>query len=307
MLMSRKRRIERTTRYTGKHMHNHWRRFIPKQRQSSNKGFDEARLKSLRTVSDANELVDELKQTPTPNDKPAAVRYYQTLLLAQTPRAVAAQWQMDAHKYGFHDRDKRLYELIDFNDSYVALLLHAGHQADQAFVDQLKSDMDTLCRRLNTPSFTAEQFEAITRGLAREVAVYHAAQQLGFGVHMTSRTEDAFGIDMVVTHPETRRELNIDCKTPSAFRHRLEDLVHHGRITDGQLLKADEDDFITINQHRGEEVVPVTLMCVRPDTVGELHDFMFDEPHLIEDLFNQMFAAQGRSHESGRIAKKVVG
>lgn len=280
---------------------------MPKQRQSSNEGFDETRLKNLRTVADANALVEELKQLSIPHDKLAVIRFYQTLLLAQTPRAVLAQWQMDAHKYGFHDRDKRLYELIDFNDSYVSLLLHAGHRANQAFVDQLKANMDMLCRRLSTPSFSAEQFEAITRGLAREVAVYHAAQQLGFSVYMTSRTEDAFGIDMVITHPETRRELNVDCKTPSAFRHRLEDLVHHGRITEQQLLKADQDEFITINQHRGKEMVPVTLMCVRPDTVGELHDFMFDEPHRIEDLFNRMFAAQDRLRESGRIAKKVVG
>lgn len=294
-------------------MHGHWRRYLPKRRQTAVASSGDSRLRLLRTVADANGLVDELKQASVPHEKLEAINYYRTLLLAQTPRAVIAQWQMDAHKHGYHNREKRLYELIDFNDSYVALLLRAGHSADQAFVDQLKADMDALCRRLGTPSFSPEQFDAITRGLAREVAVYNAAQQLGFGVYMTSRTEDAFGIDMVITHPETRRELNIDCKTPSAFRRRLEDLEHHGRITDEQLLRADEDEFITINQHRGSDLVPVTLMCIRPDTVGEIHDFMFDDPHKVEDLLNKMFIAQGvadhqrEPRRPGRTRQKVVG
>ncbi len=292
-------------------MHNHWRRFLPNKQQRLNE-YGDARLHSLRFVAEAARLVDILKQSTPPHGKTALVAYYRTLLLAQTPQAVIAQWQMDAHKHGYHDREKRLYELIDFNDSYVALLLNAGHLADQAFIEQLKADMDALCRRLHTPSFSAEQFDAITRGLAREVAVYHAAQQLGFGVHMTSRTEDAFGIDMVITHPETRHELNIDCKTPAAFRRRLEELVRHDHISEADLLQADEDNFITINQHRGSEVVPVNLMCIRPDTVGEIHNFMFDEPHKIEELLNKMFASGNRvpssvpRKKSGRINKKVV-
>lgn len=272
-------------------MRNHWRRYLPRQRQATTVAISDNRLRSLHTIAEANALVDELKQSPLPHEKSEAIKYYRTLLLAQTPRAVIAQWQMDAHKHGYHNREKRLYELIDFNDSYVALLLHAGHLADQAFVERLKTDMDTLCRRLGTPSFSIEQFDAITRGLAREVAVYHGARQLGFGVHMTSRTEDAFGIDMVITHPETRRELNIDCKTPAAFRRRLEDLVRHDRITEAQLLKADEDEYITIQQHRGKETVPVTLLCIRPDTLGEIHDFTFDKPEHLEDLLHTIFAS----------------
>ncbi len=38
----------------------------------------------------------------------------QALLVVQTPRAARAQAQMDAHEHGYHNREKRLFELIDF-------------------------------------------------------------------------------------------------------------------------------------------------------------------------------------------------
>lgn len=271
-------------------MHRRWRRFIPKQKPSGVVLDDGSHLKALQSIDDANTFIEQLKQMPTPAGQQATARHYRTLLLAQTPRAVLAQWQMDGHKHGYHDREKRLYELIDFNDSFVSLMLASPNQDVATFLQQLKSDMDSMCRQLNTPLFTAEQFEAITRGLGREITVYRAAQSLGFGVYMTSRTEDAFGIDMIITQPETRRELNIDCKTPSAFRRRLEELVDHDKITDAQLLKADNEDFITLMQRRGEEKVPVTLLCIRPETLGTINNFMFDDPHKLENLLNKIFA-----------------
>lgn len=284
-------------------MRNHWRRFVPKRKPEGIVLDDGSHLNTIRSVTEANTYIDELKQLPVPHDQKAAAHHYRTLLLAQTPRAVVAQWQMDAHKHGYRDREKRLYELIDFNDTFVSLILVTQQQDLPGFIERLKTDMDAFCKRLSTPAFTADQFDAISRGLGREIAVYRAAKQVGFSVYMTSRTEDAFGIDMVITHHETRRELNIDCKTPSAFRRRLEELVERERITDADLLKADNDHFITLPQQRGHETIPVTLMCILPDVLGEIHDFMFDDPHRLEELLNNIFITQAHSERKEGLAK----
>jgi hypothetical protein len=196
---------------------------------------------------------------------------------------------MDMHKHGYHNREKRLYELIDFNDTYVNLVLATPHGELKGFADKLKADMIAFCRRLNTEMFSDAQFEAITLGLSREIAVYRAARYQGFDARMTSRTEDAFGIDMYVTQPETGKVLNIDCKTPPSFRHRMEELLDHGKISEDQLLRADEKDFITVTHRRGQESVPVTMLCIRPDTLGDIHDFTFDEPEKLKRLLDTIF------------------
>ncbi len=288
-------------------MRNHWRRFVPKRKPQGVVLEDGSHLHTITSVADANNYIDELKQLPVPHNQAEAAHHYRTLLLAQTPRAVVAQWQMDAHKHGYRDREKRLYELIDFNDTFVSLILVTQQHDLPGFVERLKVDMDAFCKRLSTPAFTVEQFDAISRGLGREIAVYRAAKQLGFGVYMTSRTEDAFGIDMVITHHETRRELNIDCKTPSAFRRRLEELVDHEKIKEADLLKADSNNFITLNQQRGQDTIPVTLMCILPDTLGEIHDFMFDEPHKLEELLNKIFITQAHSERKQGVTKPRQG
>lgn len=210
-------------------------------------------------------------------------------LLAQTPQAVLAQRQMDAHERGYHNREKRLYELIDFNDTFVNVVLATRHRDLSGFAERLKRDMTQYCRRLNTPMFSDAQYDAIVRGLGREIALYRSARFKGFSVRMTSRSDDAFGIDMVITQPGTNKVLNIDCKTPPAYRHRLEELVQHGRISDDDLLKADEQGFITVMHNREQESVPVTLLCILPDRLGEIHDFTFDEPDRLEALLTTIF------------------
>jgi hypothetical protein len=81
--------------------------------------------------------------------------------------------------------------------------------------------------------------------------------------------------------------LNIDVKTPSAFRHRMTDLVHEGRITEDELYAADERDFlIHIHKHHGTRVekVPVVLLCVRPESLGEIVNFEFEDPEKLGTL-----------------------
>ena len=225
-----------------------WRRYLPKRVKPAQAATDNIDARTPRSVAEANSLVARFKQRPVPHDNHEKQVYYRTLIIAQTPQAVIAQWQMDAHKHGYHDREKRLYELIDFNDTFVNLVLHTPTHERHDLVESLKSEMDQFCRSLHTPSFTDEQFTAITLGLGREVAVFTAAEQLGYYVRMTSRTQDAFGIDMMIVQPQTNKRLYVDCKTPSAYRHRLEDMVKYDHISEEQLLRADKDDYITIDR-----------------------------------------------------------
>ena len=106
----------------------------------------------------------------------------------------------------------------------------------------------------------------------------------------TSRVEDAFGIDMIITQPDTKKVLNVDCKTPPAFRRRMEELLKHGRISEAQLLAADSAGYITVMQQRGNESIPVTLLSILPDDLGEIHDFSFDQPERLTARLNTIFA-----------------
>ncbi len=283
----------------------HWRRFLPRKQanaEPSDTGITSLRV--VRSVADANAYAQHLKQQEVPTDAQQKLAYYQTLLVAQTPQAVLAQWQMDTHKHGYHNREKRLYELIDFNDTFVNLVLATPLHKRGALPQALKHKMDMFCRKLGTPCFTSEQFSAIVLGLGREIAVFAAAEQLGYYARMTSRTQDAFGIDMMIVEPGTNKRLYIDCKTPSAYRHRLEDLVKYGHISEEQLLQADKDDFITIDRHHNQDIVPVTLLCIRSDTVGEVHDFAFDEPRRMQALLDTVFASVENRNIVDIFAKK---
>lgn len=267
-----------------------WRRFVPSKRVGAS-GLGYQALKTIRTLEQAAALVRQLRETPEPQALDEKLTYYRLLLIAQTPQAVKAQWQMDIHKHGYHNRHKRLFELIDFNDTFVSLVLLTPIHQRMGLPESLRLEMEQFCRGIQSPMFSGEQFEAIVRGLGREIAVYTAAEQLGYTVRMTSRTQDAFGIDMMIIQPGTEKRMYIDCKTPSAYRHRLEELVKHGYISDAQLLRADEDDFVTHDQYHNGDTVPVTLLCIRPDTVGYIHTFAFDEPARFKILLERMFAS----------------
>jgi len=203
---------------------------------------------------------------------------------------------MDGHPHGYHDREKRLYELIDFNDTFVSAVLAQPSIGLSDFSERMKAAMINFCAAQKTIMFSDEQFEAIVKGLSREIAVYLGARREGFVAEMTSRTEDAFGIDMVITDPRTRDILNIDCKTPSAFRYRLEELEKEGRISTEQLLKADEDDFITVINRLGDENVPVTIFCIRPEHLGDIVDFRFSDTRPLGDKLRSIFVHLASRH-----------
>ncbi len=270
-------------------IHHKWRHFVPRRKPKIVVPDITGYATTVRSVEDANRLIDEHRRLGTPATKLEKQSYYKWLVLLQTPRAALAQVQMDTHKHGYHNREKRLYELIEFNDTFVDYVLMTPHEQLPGLAERLKKDMTDFCERLRTPMFTDDQYDAIVRGLSREIAVYRTARYHKFDARMTSRADDAFGIDLIITQPETGKVLNIDCKTPPSYRHRMEDMVQHGRISENDLRRGDADGFLTVMQRRGEESIPVTLFCILPDRLGEISDFTFDEPDKLKDVLNTMF------------------
>lgn len=213
------------------------------------------------------------------------------LLIAQAPQAIRAQAQMDHNPHGYRNKQERLYELIDFNDSYVATVLALSPSNRSGFELLARHEIARFCAQVHSPMFSEEQFEAITKGLNREIALYLGALQAGYSVEMTSRAEDAMGVDMTITEPEHGRVINIDCKSPSAYRYRLQDLVREGRMSEGEARHADERGFAhEINGH-GDEQVSVTLMRVDSNEVGEIVDFSFVEPEKLAQRLRAIFAS----------------
>lgn len=213
-------------------------------------------------------------------------------LLAQAPRAVLAQIQMDQHPHGYRNKQERLFELIDFNDTLVATVQLLSDKDRIRFGEAAKLACDRICKRVGAPTFTNEQWEAIVRGLTREIAVYWAAKNSGFNVIMTSRAQDALGIDLQIQDPETRRYINIDVKTPSAFRYRLETLVEEGRLTPREQLIADEQSYaLQLNGHGHK--IEIVLLCILPDKFGDLANFRFVDEAPMRDMLNRLIQRHG--------------
>lgn len=212
------------------------------------------------------------------------------LLILRAPGAARAQQHMDKHSHSYHSNQGRLFELIDFNDTFVSTVLALSGQQRRGFIDALKNEIEQFCRHVGTRSFTDDQYEAITRGLGREVAVYLGAIEQGYSVAMTSRAQDAMGVDMIITDPESGRSLNVDCKTPSAYHYRIKDLVQQVRLSaaDGQL--AEQLGYAQELNGHGNEAVLVTLLRVDPNEVGDIEDFAFVHPELLGERLGQLFA-----------------
>jgi hypothetical protein len=216
-------------------------------------------------------------------------------LLVQVPRAVLAQIQMDQHPHGYRNKQERLYELIDFNDTLVATVMLLDDAKRMRFCEATKQCADRICKRVGAPCFTDEQWTAIIRGLTREIALYYAAINNGFHAHMTDRSHDAMGIDMQVLDPEDGRYVNIDVKTPSSFRHRLDELVHEGRITERERLAADERSYIRVMNGHGDSRAETVLLCILPDIFGDLAYFRFVDDTPARDMLNRVIRECGQS------------
>lgn len=217
----------------------------------------------------------------------------QVALLAQVPRAILAQLQIDKLPGGYRDRETRLYELIDFNDTLVATILVMNDEQRAEFDVRTKQSADRICKRVGAPSFSNDQWSAIIRGLTREVAVYRAAKDSGFNVFMPDRVFDALGIDVQVQDPETGRYINIDVKTPSSFRRRLEQLVHEGRLTEEELLEADAKSYVVQRNGHGRRQVSVVVLCILPDLFGDFGHWKLLDDAPMRDMLNMLIREHG--------------
>ncbi|QQS20285.1 hypothetical protein IPL85_02455 [Candidatus Saccharibacteria bacterium] len=200
------------------------------------------------------------------------------VLVLQAPQAAMAQGQMDKHQHGFSARGNRLFELIDFNDAFVSTVLALDEPLLTGFSDEAKRLMDWFCKRVGVHGFSAEQYEAIVQGLGREIAVFLGVQKEGFEAHMTSRASDALGIDMVITDPQTKKVVNIDCKAPSAYRHRIYDLLREGRLSGEEVTAAEALGYIAGLNGRGSDRTEVVLWRIERERYGNITGFSFADP-----------------------------
>lgn len=265
-------------------------RFLPRRTKfastSSDEVFAAARaIVESELVKDFTALdsrIDSYKQVINEADP---VQWL-ALLILQAPRAAHAQAIMDEYPHGYHDREKRLYELIDFNDTLVSCVLLLPEHKLPTFPKLLKEELDAFCKKMYSREFDADQFEAITHGLSREIAVFKAAENAGLNTLMASRTADAFGIDMQIADASTGRYINIDCKTGSSFHFRLKTLVKQHRMAPHDVIDAETKGWWEIvNRDHAGRGVKIILLRVDQDELGEIRDFRFvNEQAMVEKL-----------------------
>lgn len=239
--------------------------------------------------------IEEMKQRVERSEDVERVPQLIALLLLQTPRAARAQHIMDSrHGHGYHNRSKRLYELIDFNDTFVDIVLALTHEQRQSFAQEIYIHMDAICRRSRTHMFTREQFDAIVHGLSRETAVYLGARETGLDVHMTSRVADGLGVDMQVRDPKSDRYINIDCKTTGAYLRRVEELRREGRLREDQVVAALTRGYIEVINGHHKDQVRVVLFAVVTEAIGEIRGFEFTRTDLIAGKLREAIRMCGR-------------
>lgn len=255
-------------------------------------GWEHVRIERLGSA------IDEMKRRVHRSDDATQKQArWIALLLLQTPRAVRAQNAMDARHGGYRHRHKRLFELIDFNDAFVDTVLSLHRAQREEFGVRIFQFMRDFCHRTRTQMFTPEQFDAIIRGLSREIAVYLGAQEQGFDVYMSSRVADGLGIDMQIRWPASGRYVSIDCKTTSAYLHRVEDLRREGRLAEHEVTAALTRGYVrTINGHRADRV-KVVLFSVVPEVLGELKNFEFPNTELLAAKLHEVLDVYGERGE----------
>lgn len=262
-----------------------WRRFVPRrirrdERTSGNLFVDaethawELFTNNQRRLEVAIEIAtDAAIDTPTPIN-------LLTSLLLQMPRAAQAQERMDEHPHGYQDKQARLYQLIDFNDTFVATVLSLTDEQLAGFPEKLRRVGDDFCHRVHMRTFTERQYEAIVHGLSREIAVYREAIRAGYAAEMTTRAEDAFGIDMRITDDTQGRFINVDVKTASSFHFRLSVLVREGRISSYDQVEAETKGYWEVMNSHNDRHVRIILLRISDEELGRVIDFSFLKPQL---------------------------
>jgi hypothetical protein len=266
-----------------------WMRFLPKRTRqvprSSELFVNVRKIIDTVQVKNFDELDRKIENYKEFMDESDAVQWI-SLLVMQAPRAAHAQAIMDEYPHGYHEREKRLYELIDFNDTLVSAVLLLPELELSTFADGLKKELDHFCEKMYSRVFDSEQFEAIVHGLSREIAVFKAAENAGLNALMASRTADAFGIDMQIADVASGRYINVDCKTSSSFHFRLKTLVKQHRISPRDIVDAETRGWWEIvNRDKSGRAAKIILLRVSQDELGEIKDFRFvNEQKMVEKI-----------------------
>lgn len=254
------------------------------------RGWERVRVEKL------SRAIDEMKRRAERSEDEQKPARLLALLLLQTPRAVRAQDAMDKRHGGYRHRHKRLFELIDFNDTFVDMVL-ALNPYQRSLLAQLPEAMRQFCRRARTHAFSLEQLDAITYGLSREIAVYLGARQHGFDVHMSSRVADGMGVDMQIRWPESGRYVNIDCKTTNSYLHRIEDLRREGRLDEHEVGIALTRGYVRVINGRRDDAVRVVLFSVVPEVFGEVINYEFTHTDALAAKLHEVIRMYGEKGE----------
>lgn len=216
------------------------------------------------------------------------------LLILQAPQAARAQDDMDRHRGGYSNRQARVYELIDFNDTFVSLVLSVPAEEHEVLADRIWNEITNFCEKYHAMSFREEQFDAIVHGLSREIAVYQGARAEGLHARMTSRVQDARGIDMIITDPMTRRSIEVDCKTKSSFHFRLLHLEQKRRIDEEYRMRCELAGFCPIAGGPRSEQSHTILLRIATDELGPIHDFSFEDTRPLGERLRVAIAEHGK-------------
>lgn len=214
-------------------------------------------------------------------------------LALQVPQAANAQRQMDAHPHGYRAKNERLYELIDFNDAFVSAVLALPEQEFSRFANETERLLQWFCKRVGVRSFSTEQYHAIVQGLSREIAVYKGVQAEGLQAAMTSRTSDALGIDMVISDPASGKSVNIDCKAPSSYRHRVYNLLHEGRLSEEEVDAAEQLGYIAELNGHGNQKAEIVVWRISTEEYGPIHNFHFDSTRQLGNAIHKIIETYG--------------
>lgn len=238
------------------------------------------RWRGQPNVEQLKPLIEQAKKEATETENSDALSgakawHWLRALVLQAPQAALAQAQMDKHPHGFAARGSRLYELIDFNDAFVSTVLALDEPLLMTHADEAKRLMDWFCKRVGVRGFSDEQYHAIVQGLSREIAVFLGVQDEGLQATMTSRTSDALGIDMVITDPATGVSVNVDCKAPSAYRHRIYDLLREGRLSGEEVTAAEALGYIAEMNGHGSSKTEVVVWRIERERYGDIQAFTF--------------------------------
>lgn len=217
------------------------------------------------------------------------------LLILGIPAAARTQERMDRHRS--HDRALDVGSLSRFNRDLTSAIIAAPKNMRPEFTNQIRRRSESLLyRKWGLPVLSEVQFNRITSGLEREVAVFDALEETtpeGWQVRQGSMQEDALGTDIVVVDNKGA-ELRLDSKTRYAFDHVVDDL-ETGHWISAQDAQRGRDTGYVYSPGRTPSGEKVYTCIFDADNLGSIKDFSYDNPYKVLEFVEQQFESQGQT------------